>query len=328
MKQQIDKLIANTLLDEDEAYLPKVGTLILYRHATKRLSSTKLQPSYRELKFTSEERGVNIVMHISKVANVSAERASDIYNEWFEQSLRNDVLTIGGVCTIQKGRVDSDNTFENMINPKGREIAKINPRPNYILYILLGMLVGFVLGAYGFYHYANGSFDNLLKGQSIIPTSEVLMGTPSEVVTPIEKEVVAEPTTATEQPTEEVKEEEEQTTEPAVEQPAESTTEPVAEPTVQPTSEPTAKPEIAKLEKGYSYAVWGVYRELKNAEEAIEWLAEKLPDTKGCIYRHGKKYYMVTLFEFPSRSQCQQKVAAWKKEHRNSSRYVWVHTQP
>ena len=85
MKQQIDNLIANTLLDEKEVYLPNIGSLILRRNSAKRLSSKKLQRPYYELTFTSEERGVNIVLLISKVANVSEERAADIYAEWLEQ---------------------------------------------------------------------------------------------------------------------------------------------------------------------------------------------------------------------------------------------------
>ncbi|MBR6656508.1 MAG: hypothetical protein IKL20_07925 [Alistipes sp.] len=323
MKQQIDNLIANLLLDEGEVFLPKVGTLILYRHATKRLSSSKMQRSFRELRLTAEKRGVNIALHIAKIASISEERATDIYTEWFEQSMRNEVLSIGGVCIIKDGKIETDNTFENMANPKGRNVIEINPRPNYLIYILLGVLIGLILGAYGFYHYASGSFDNMLKGQTIIPTSEVLTEASSEKTTPAEADVVAEPATTTEQPADEV----EKGAKDVVEQTTEQTTEPMAVESAESKAEPSAKAEITKLKRGYSYAVWGVYRELKNAEEAIEWLSEKFPDLKGNIYRHGERYYMVTLFEYPSRSKCQQKVAAWKREHRNSSRNVWVHTQ-
>ena len=89
MKQQIDNLIANKLLDGEEVYLPNIGSLILYRHPAKRLSSKKLQRPYHELRLTSEERGVNILVLISKIAGVDEERASDIYTEWLTQSQRN-----------------------------------------------------------------------------------------------------------------------------------------------------------------------------------------------------------------------------------------------
>jgi hypothetical protein len=105
MKQQIDKLIANALLDEGEVYLPGKGSLILRRHAAKLLSSSKLQTPYRELTFTPEERGTSLITLISKIANVSEERASDIFNEWISQSTRvqsptRNTLVIYGVATI------------------------------------------------------------------------------------------------------------------------------------------------------------------------------------------------------------------------------------
>ena len=96
MKQQIDNLIANTLLDERELYLPTVGTLILSRQAATLLSKKMLQPPFYQLRFTTEERGVSIISCISRVASVSLERASDIYDEWLSLSLRDGVVTING----------------------------------------------------------------------------------------------------------------------------------------------------------------------------------------------------------------------------------------
>ena len=78
MKQEVDKLIVNLLLDEGEVYLPNVGTLILRREPSKLLSNRLLQRPYRELRLTKEERGGNIVFHIARVAGISQERASDI----------------------------------------------------------------------------------------------------------------------------------------------------------------------------------------------------------------------------------------------------------
>ena len=219
MKQQIDNLIANTLLDEGEVYIPGKGSLILRRHAAVRLSSKKLQTPYRELTFTAEERGINLVALISKVANVPEERASDIFTEWLSKSSRvqsptRRSLIIGGVCTIttfevdyrstndsyrgEKSTITTDQTFENMANPKGRKVKKVNPRPKYFIYILLGLLLGTALGVGGTYFYVNGSFDELLQKQSIIPTSDVLKVAKAEVE-PIkpEAEVIEEPATDT-----------------------------------------------------------------------------------------------------------------------------------
>lgn len=294
MKQQVDKLIANLLLDEGELYLPEVGTLILYRHAAKLQSSKVLQAPYHELRLTKEERGVNLITRISQIASVSTERANDIYAEWLEQSLRNDILTIEGVCYIEKGNITTDKTFEDMANPNGRGRVKINPRTNYFIYIIAGLCMGFALGIAGYVLYTNGTLDNLFAKQKIAPASEAFESVAVEVAQPIEPEVAV------------------------VEQPIEEVAAP-AEPIVE-------EPSILPMQKGSSYAVWGVYAELTNAEKAVEWLSSRIPEIEGvAIYDYDGRY-MVALCEVASRSECGRKVSAWKAEHK-SCKSVWVYTR-
>lgn len=301
MKQQVDNLIANTLLDEGEVYLPQVGTLILYRHSAKLLSSTELQRPYRELRLTREERGESITTFIAKVAGVTDERASDIYTEWLEQSLRNDTLTIGGVCIAENGKVATDKTFEDMANPKGRGTVKVSRRTNYFIYIVATLCMGFALGIAGYVLHSNGMLDNLIGKRGIAPAAEAF-------------ENVAEPSVA---PAEPVAEEE-------VPAPAEPVAEAVTEPIVEPVTEVVAEPSILPMQKGSSYAVWGVYNELKNAEDAKSWLAERFPEIEAAIYQYDARY-MVALCEVASRSECGRKVSAWKAEHK-SFKSVWVYT--
>lgn len=284
MKQQVDNLIANLLLDEGEVYLPEVGTLILYRHSAKLLSKRELQSPYRELRLTKEQRGESLVFHISAIASVSKERASDIYTEWLEQSLRNKVLTINGLCVVENNTVTTDKTFENMANPEGKRSVKVNPRTNYFIYIVAGLCIGFALGIAGYVLHTNGTFDKLVAKQEVAPTTQVVESAP---VQPAE--------VATEQP--------------AVEAP-------VAE----------AESSILPLREGYSYAVWGVYNEFKNAEDAISWLSARMAEVgEAAIYEYDGRY-MVALCELPSRSACGRKVSAWKAEH-PSCKNVWVYTR-
>lgn len=301
MKQQVDNLIANTLLDEGEVYLPQVGTLILYRHSAKLLSSTELQRPYRELRLTREERGESITTFIAKVAGVTDERASDIYTEWLEQSLRNDTLTIGGVCVAENGKVATDKTFEDMANPKGRGTVKVSRRTNYFIYIVATLCMGFALGIAGYVLHSNGMLDNLIGKRGIAPAAEAF-------------ENVAEPIVA---PAEPIVEE--------VAAPAEPVAEAVTEPIVEPVTEVVAEPSILPMQKGSSYAVWGVYNELKNAEDAKSWLAERFPEIEAAIYQYDSRY-MVALCEVASRSECGRKVSAWKAEHK-SFKSVWVYTR-
>ncbi|MBP3550208.1 MAG: hypothetical protein J6J57_01005 [Alistipes sp.] len=288
MKQQIDNLIANILLDEGEVYLPEVGTLILRRRTAKLLSKKELQRPYRELQLTKEQRGESITAYISHIASVSAERASDIYAEWLAQSLRNGILTINGLCTIEGGKITTDKTFENMANPKGRGTTKINPLTNYFIYIVAGLCMGIALGIAGYVLYANGTLGNLFAKKSIAPASSAF------------EAVEEQPAQPAQQPAEQV---------------ADIVTEPIAE-----------KPAIAPMQKGSSYAVWGVYNELKNAENALNWLATRIPEIESAnIYEYDGRY-MVALCEVASRSECGRKVSAWKAQHK-SCKSVWVYTR-
>ena len=294
MKQQVDNLIANTLLDEGEVYLPEVGTLILYRHSAKLLSKRELQRPYRELRLTKEKRGNSITAYISHITGVSAERASDIYAEWLAQSLRNGVLTINGLCTIEGGKITTDKTFEDMANPKGRGTVKVNPRINYFIYIVAGLCMGFALGIAGYVLYTNGTLDTLFAKKSIAPASEAF------------ESVVEEPSQPVEPIVETVKAVEQTTTEQVVEQ--------------------STEPTILPMQNGNSYAVWGVYNELKNAEDALNWLAAHIPEIEGAnIYDYDGRY-MVALCEVTSRSDCGRKVSAWKAQHK-SCKSVWVYTR-
>lgn len=301
MKQQIDLLIANALLDEGEVYLPEVGTLILYRHAAELLSKRELQRPYRELRLTKEQRGESLLSLISQVASVSEERVADIYAEWLAQSLRNNVLTISGICLIERDKITTiDKTFEDMANPNGRGSIKVNPRTNYFIYIIAGLCMGFALGIAGYVLYTNGTFDRLLAKQTIAPASEAfdsVTEAPAEVIEPVAE---------------------------VVEQPAKQSVV-VAEQPVEEVVAVAAQPAILPMQKGSSYGVWGVYNELQNAEDAKAWLATKFPEIEANIYQYDARY-MVALCEVSSRSECGRKVTAWKAQSKSFNN-VWVYTR-
>ena len=307
MKHEIDKLVANLLLDERELYLPKVGTLMLVRRATQLLSPKSLQAPYFELLITGEERGVSLVKHIACEAGVTEERAEDIYNEYVAQSLRDGVFSIDNLCTIEGNRVQTHQQFEDMANPKGRGKVKVNPRTNYFIYFVATLCMAFALGVAGYVLYSNGMLD--FRGR-VAPAEEAF-----------NKVASASDVSEVEQPTAVV---EEVVTEVAVEEPAEVVAEPVAQSaeTVEPTQ---SIPAIMPLQRGTSYAVWGVYTQLKNAEEAIAWLAAKHSDIEAHIYDYDERY-MVALCEVSSRSECGRKVSALKAERKGFGS-VWVYTR-
>ena len=321
MKQQIDHLIANHLLDEGEVYLPKVGTLILSHHAAKLLSAKQLQRPYRELRITAEERGESIVTHIARIAKLSDERANDIYNEWLAQSQRNDTVTIGELCTIEKGKVTTDKTFELMANPQGRGTVKVNPRTNYLIYIIAGLCMGFALGIAGYVLHTNGTFDKLFGPKQYCSPEEEYSETgkvPEGYVLYSPKPIVG---TAARTVLLTVAEYEEAMAKEAAEAAAEA-----AAPMRDGIPEGIIQDEnVLPMQKGSSYAVWGVYNELSNAEKAKEWLAERIPDITAEIYQYDARY-MVALCEMQSRTECGRKVSAWKAQHKSFAN-VWVYTR-
>ena len=149
--------------------------------------------------------------------------------------------------------------------------------------------MGFALGIAGYVLYTNGTLDNIFAKKSIAPASEAF-----------ESVVEKQPAQPAQQPAEQV---------------ADTVTEPIAE-----------EPAIAPMQKGSSYAVWGVYNELKNAENALNWLATRIPEIEGAnIYDYDGRY-MVALCEVASRSECGRKVSAWKAQHK-SCKSVWVYTR-
>lgn len=305
MKHEIDHLIANALLDEGSIYLPNVGTLILVRHAAKRLSSRRLQPPYRELRFTGEQRGVSLVEYIAQKAGVTAERAGDIYNEYVVQSMRDGVFTIEELCTISNKRVEVLQQFEDMANPNGHSVVKINPRTNYVIYAVAALCTLFALGVAGYVLYLNDVFN---FGGRVAPAEEAF------VAAVVEEQATAEQT----EPKVEAVEVAEPTAEP---------TEVVAEPVVE-VAEPVetaVAPKILPMQRGKSYAVWGVYNELKNAEDAIGWLGEKFPSLEPKIYDYDGRY-MVALYELSSRSVVGNKVKQLKAQNK-SFKSVWIYTR-
>ena len=158
--------------------------------------------------------------------------------------------------------------------------------------------MGFAVGIAGYVLYTNGLFDNLLAKKNVPHPSEAFENRVEQTT------VIAEPTVETE------------IVVATEEQPVEQT---------QPEVAVVAESHILPMQKGNSYAVWGVYNELKNAEDAKAWLANKFPEIEANIHQYDARY-MVALCELPTRTECGRKVSAWKAQSK-SFNSVWVYTR-
>ena len=81
---------------------------------------------------------------------------------------------------------------------------------------------------------------------------------------------------------------------------------------------------VLPLSAGRSYAVWGVYIELVNAEAGQRAGNRRYSDIDARIYRYGERY-MVALFDNETRSECVREVERLKERSRAFGE-VWVYT--
>ncbi len=302
MTAQIDNLIFNTLADGHDLYLPDVGSLIVRRNGAVRISSGRLVPPFTDILFSRELRGEVLTDIIAAKADVSQERATEIYRQWLQHASVNGGILIGGVGEIRNEKFITDQNFENMANPEGRNEIRINPVTNYVLLSFAVLCIVFAVGVAGYILYSEQVFSTQM-GKGDFPQKVAV-----ESVATVPVDTVAadesEPSVAT-----------------GTEQPAQiSEPEPVVEP------EPAAEGlnGVLPMTAGYSYAVWGVYAELANAEAGMNTVNRRFEDIHSRIYRYGDRY-MVALYERPTRSECVRIVGNLKERSRSFGE-VWVYT--
>ena len=299
MTAQIDNLIFNTLAEGHDLYLPEVGSLIVRSNGAARISSRRLVPPFKDIVFSRELRGEVLTDIIAAKANVSQERATEIYRQWLQHASVNDAVLIGGVGEIRNGKFITDQNFDNMANPEGRNEIRINPVTNYVLLSFALLCIVFAVGVAGYIFYSEQMFSDQM-GKGDLPQTAVV-----ESVVPVPVDTVDAIT---------------------VEQVVEAEEQPVSEP------ESVAEPErpiegfngVLPMTAGYSYAVWGVYVEYANAEDGMKTVNRRFEDIHSRIYRYGDRY-MVALYERPTRSEC-VRIVENLKERSKSFGEVWVYT--
>lgn len=303
MTAQIDNLIFNTLAGGHDLYLPDVGSLIVRRNGAARISSGRLVSPFTDIVFSRELRGEVLTDIIAAKANVSQERATEIYRQWLQHASVNGGVLIGGVGEIRNEKFTTDQNFDNMANPEGRNEIRINPVTNYMLLSFAVLCIVFAVGVAGYIFYSEQVFSDQM-GKGVPPRTAVVESVadvPVETVAVVEEESVA--AAAEEQPV----------------QIAES--ESVVESEQRPAEGLNG---VLPMTAGYSYAVWGVYVELVNAEDGMKTVNRRFDDIHSRIYRYGDRY-MVALYERPTRSEC-VRIVENLKERSRSFREVWVYT--
>ncbi len=140
MVTEINKLISNTLAQGRDIFLPGVGTLVVRRNAASRAGSTKMAPPCRSVTFTGEQRGESIISLIVSKAGVDNGRAEEIYQQWLEQTKRDESVTIEGVGVIANRKFTEDKALTALLNPAMKSVL-LKPRRNWKPYLFVALLL-------------------------------------------------------------------------------------------------------------------------------------------------------------------------------------------
>lgn len=148
MITQVNRLIYNSLCKGSDVSLPSVGSLVV-----RRTSATKdkggFVPPKRTVTFTGESRGVNIVELIASTANVSTERAEEIYEQWLGHVGGGGKVVIETVGVIANRKFTADNFLLSQLNPVVASAAapKAKSSKKGLIALIIALLVVLALAA-------------------------------------------------------------------------------------------------------------------------------------------------------------------------------------
>lgn len=305
MIEQVNSLIRNKLCKKESLYLPSIGSLIFSHVGAKRLSSKQIATPHNKITFSGEERGESLVDIIAAIAAIPSERAMSIYEQWQQQTTKDNVVTIAGVGTIENRQFKPDAEFAKVMNlsPKS-EVVRLHPRSNYLFYAIATISILIAVGSALYIVDSEQKFSQRMDKESVVQRDI----TAAAADTPVEPQRI----TAT------------VCTEPRKESSA-TDVQPTATPqTAESQAAAVSSSEPIDMTMSYSYAVWGVYGELSNAKRYLDWLQKNYADLQSNIYNY-KGRYMVAVYAGKSRKEVATALATLKAGDDHFAD-VWIYT--
>jgi len=287
MVEQVSRLIANRLASGGDIYLPNVGSLYVVFQGAEQLSKRWVQPPYRRIDFTSQERGESLVDMIARAASCDADAARAVYDRWLEQTRQEEVLTVAGVGTLKFKSFTPVSKFERRLNPQGRAPVRLRRKGCVDWVMVLGVAAIVAAALVIGYYLMQSRFDRPTEmqiaearptGMSAVPTAPAVADSTSVAQDSV-KTVARNPI-----------------------QPAES-----VEPAV-PVS-------------GRHYVVLGVFQTRENAENAKKLFACRQADLDYAIYRLGNRF-MVSCYV----SEDETTARNFLRGHRGTFSELWVYS--
>lgn len=144
LEEQVSRIVGNVLAAGGAIYLPEVGSLHVERHRVQQLSRRTVQPPYRAVEFTSQQRGVSLVEEIARVLGTSGmatdeaeQTAREVYARWLGRVREGDTLTVSGVGVLRFKHFTLDEAFDRRLNPQGHAPVKVRPagRPDWVIWL-------------------------------------------------------------------------------------------------------------------------------------------------------------------------------------------------
>lgn len=304
LEEQVGRIVGNVLAAGGAIYLPEVGSLCAERRKARQLTRNTVRPPYREVVFTSQQRGVSLVEEIARVLETSgmaaaeaASTAREVYARWLGRAREGDTLTISGVGVLRFKQFTLDEAFDRRLNPQGHAPVKVRPagRPDWVIW--LGAVAIVAAAGIGIYSYLTTR-----PAQQPAPAVALSQTTAPESVAGSDSATLAKPLQNADIAADGKMQ--------AVSSTAEETASAQASAAaVQPAPESPARPaaasadEPAKMTSKRSYVVLGVFSTPENAARAARDAASGDVAITCGVYRFGAKY-LVSPFESDDPEAC------------------------
>ena len=200
MVNEVNKLILNTLVEQGAVYIPNIGTLSIYRTASRKRGSKLSAPSY-SVTFTTECKATSLSSVIMLVANIDEFSADDIVERWHKKLSKDGRVVIEGVGTIANGYLSPDSNLIAKLNVHNETIRLSgNASSGKRLWLIPLIIVAFI--ALGLNLYLIFTDREPAKQETI--TADTSTNTLVTENTIIEDQSIATDTTTEEAPTEPV----------------------------------------------------------------------------------------------------------------------------
>ena len=329
MVNEVNKLILNTLVEQGAVYIPNIGTLSIYRTASRKRGSKLSAPSY-SVTFTTECKATSLSSVIMSVAHIDEPSANDIVERWHKKLSKDGRVVIEGIGTIANGYFSPDSDLIAKLNAHNETIRLSGKSSSgKRLWLIPLIIVAFIALGLNLYLIftdsepakqetltADTSTNTLVAENAIIEDKTIATNTTTEEATTEPVEPVTEVADTTEITTA-VKEAT------IVEEaaPAEVKTTPVQEINEQQPEQTPAEITDWRQLGARHYVIYGSYSNTTNANTAIRKILRRNPAAQCQIIRIGS-LHGVAVYGSYNRNDC----AIFKRQHRSLYKDAWIYT--